>query len=206
MQCKDWTLREGDSLELMNKLAPDSVDGVITDPPYCSGGRTSSERQAPPSKKYQTTGSKAYPEFLGDHRDPRGFLAWCSLWLAAAWRATREGGVLVTFIDWRMLPTMTDAVQAGGWIWRGIVPWYKPWCRPQLGRFGLGEQGAAAARPEGARAAGPGDVAAGAEHRSEARGAKAAAGDARARADRRAGAGWCSTRSPAQEPRTRRAG
>jgi site-specific DNA-methyltransferase (adenine-specific) len=43
--------------------------------------------------------------------------------------------VLVTFIDWRMLPTMTDAVQAGGWIWRGIVPWYKPWCRPQLGRF-----------------------------------------------------------------------
>ena len=75
---------------------------------------------APPSKKYQTTGSKAYPEFLGDHRDQRGFLAWCSLWLPATWRATREGGVLVTFIDWRMLPTMTDAVQAGGWIWRGI--------------------------------------------------------------------------------------
>ncbi len=135
MQCKDWSLREGDSLELMNKLAPDSVDGVITDPPYCSGGRTSAERQAPPSKKYQTTGSKAYPEFLGDHRDQRGFLAWCSLWLTAAWRATREGGVLVTFIDWRMLPTMTDAVQAGGWIWRGIVPWHKPACRPQLGRF-----------------------------------------------------------------------
>lgn len=71
MQYKDWSLREGDSLELMNKLAPDSIDGVVTDPPYCSGGRTSSERQAPPSKKYQTTGSKAYPEFLGDHRDQR---------------------------------------------------------------------------------------------------------------------------------------
>lgn len=41
----------------------------------------------------------------------------------------------MAFIDWRMLPTMTDAVQAGGWIWRGIVPWYKPVCRPQLGRF-----------------------------------------------------------------------
>src|SRR4051812_33511080 len=133
MQCKDWMLREGNSLELMNKLAPDSVDGVITDP-YCSGGRTNSERQAPPTRKYLTS-DKAYPEFLGDHRDQRGFLAWCSLWLAAAWRATREGGVLVTFIDWRMLPTMTDAVQAGGWIWRGIVPWHKPACRPQLGRF-----------------------------------------------------------------------
>jgi site-specific DNA-methyltransferase (adenine-specific) len=98
MQYKDWSLREGDSLELMNKLAPDSVDGVVTDPPYCSGGRTGSERQAPPSKKY-LGGHKVYPEFLGDHRDQRGFLAWCSLWLAAAWRATREGGVLVTFID-----------------------------------------------------------------------------------------------------------
>jgi hypothetical protein len=42
MQYKDWSLREGDSLELMNKLAPDSVDGVITDPPYCSGGRRGS--------------------------------------------------------------------------------------------------------------------------------------------------------------------
>jgi site-specific DNA-methyltransferase (adenine-specific) len=58
-------------------------DGVITDPPYCSGGRTSSERQAAPSKKY-LGGNKAYAEFLGDHRDQRGFLAWCSLWLAAA--------------------------------------------------------------------------------------------------------------------------
>jgi DNA modification methylase len=52
MQHNEWTLRESDSLELMNKLAPDSVDGVITDPPYCSGGRTSAERLAPPTKKY----------------------------------------------------------------------------------------------------------------------------------------------------------
>lgn len=134
MKYEHWSLREGDALELLAALPANSVDGVITDPPYCSGGRTASERLAPPSKKY-LGGNKAYPEFVGDHRDQRGFLAWCSLWLAAAWRATRESGVLVTTIDWRMLPTLTDAVQAGGWIWRGIVPWYKPVCRPQRGRF-----------------------------------------------------------------------
>lgn len=134
MKYKDWSLQEGDALELLATLPADSVDGVVTDPPYCSGGRTSSERKAPPSKKY-LGGNRTYPEFVGDHRDQRGFLAWCSLWLAAAWRATREGGVLVTTIDWRMLPTMSDAVQAGGWIWRGIVPWHKTYCRPQLGRF-----------------------------------------------------------------------
>ena len=39
-------------------------------------------------------------------------------------------------IDWRMLPTMTDAVQMAGWTWRGIVVWDKTnGCRPQLSRF-----------------------------------------------------------------------
>jgi site-specific DNA-methyltransferase (adenine-specific) len=31
---------------------------------------------------------------------------------------------------------MTDAVQAGGWVWRGIVVWDKTEaCRPAMGRF-----------------------------------------------------------------------
>jgi len=37
--------------------------------------------------------------------------------------------------DWRQLPTMTDAVQCGGWIWRNIVTWWKPGIRMQRGRF-----------------------------------------------------------------------
>jgi site-specific DNA-methyltransferase (adenine-specific) len=156
MQCKKWMVREGNSLEVMNQLAPGSLDGVVTDPPYCSGGRTSSERLAPPSKKY-LGGRKAFPEFLGDDRDQRGFLAWCSLWLASAWRATREGGVLVAFIDWRMLPTMSDAVQAGGWIWRDralvqdLVPATARVLSQRVRVRGLGEQGTAAARTAGKR-------------------------------------------------------
>ncbi|MDD0864486.1 site-specific DNA-methyltransferase, partial [Xylella fastidiosa subsp. multiplex] len=51
-------------------------------------------------------------------------------------RVTRPGGVLLVFTDWRMLPTLTDAVQSAGWAWQGIVVWDKtPACRPQLGRF-----------------------------------------------------------------------
>jgi site-specific DNA-methyltransferase (adenine-specific) len=45
------------------------------------------------------------------------------------------GGVVAAFIDWRMLPTMTDAIQAGGWTWRGVGVWHKTFSRPQLGRF-----------------------------------------------------------------------
>lgn len=39
------------------------------------------------------------------------------------------------FTHWRQLPTSTDYMQTGGWVWRGIVPWCKPDARPQLGRF-----------------------------------------------------------------------
>lgn len=40
------------------------------------------------------------------------------------------------FTDWRQLPATTDAVQAAGWLWRGIIPWDKTEAvRPQLGRF-----------------------------------------------------------------------
>ncbi len=39
------------------------------------------------------------------------------------------------FTDWRQLPSTTDAIQAGGWVWRGIVPWNKTEAtRPQMGR------------------------------------------------------------------------
>lgn len=30
------------------------------------------------------------------------------------------------FTDWRQLPSATDAVQAGGWVWRGLGVWQKP--------------------------------------------------------------------------------
>ena len=30
---------------------------------------------------------------------------------------------------------MTDAVQAAGWAWRGIVAWDKQNARPQIGKF-----------------------------------------------------------------------
>lgn len=136
-----WEVRNCDSLRELRVLDQESIDAVVTDPPYSSGGMTRGDRMAQPSVKYQNSESAAeYPEFFGDSRDQRGFLAWTSLWMAEAWRATRTGGVIAVFSDWRMLPTMTDAVQAGGWVWRGILPWCKPSHRPQKGRFGAGAE------------------------------------------------------------------
>jgi len=131
-----WTLACADSLLWLHAAETESVDAVVTDPPYSSGGQHRGDRTAATSAKYQNSDSAIeYPEFNGDTRDQRGYLAWCSLWLAEAWRITKPGGVGIVFTDWRMLPTATDAFQAGGWVWRGIVPWTKPGARPHLGRF-----------------------------------------------------------------------
>lgn len=43
---------------------------------------------------------------------------------------------MFTFIDWRNLPCMIDAVQIGGWVYRGIIPWDKTEAaRPVKGWF-----------------------------------------------------------------------
>ncbi len=120
-------LRHGDALILLRELTDESVDLVLTDPPYSSGGMFRGDRAGrTTNEKYVQTGTFAERvDFDGDSRDQRGFLAWASLWLAECWRATKVGGSCLVFTDWRQLPTLTDAVQAGGWIWRGIVVWDK---------------------------------------------------------------------------------
>lgn len=130
-----WHMLRGDSLLALRDLPAESVDALITDPPYSSGGAFRGDRQAQSSAKYVSTSTETeYPEIVGDNRDQRAYLAWCSLWLAECLRIARDGAFVALFTDWRQLPTTTDALQAGGWCWRGIASWCKPSARPQMGR------------------------------------------------------------------------
>lgn len=90
------------------------------------------------AEKYLSGGSKQaeyLPQFAGDNRDQRAFGYWCALWLGECLRIVRPGRAAVLFTDWRQLAITTDAIQAGGWVMRGIAPWIKPSSRPQMGRF-----------------------------------------------------------------------
>lgn len=128
------TIYHGDMFDVLPTLS--GIGAVITDPPYSSGGAFRGDRAQQTSTKYVQTTTEAYrPEFAGDNRDQRSFLVWCSLWLNAARRASLSGAPLCAFIDWRQLPTMTDAVQAGGWVWRNLATWHKPGIRMVRGRF-----------------------------------------------------------------------
>ena len=54
------TLVNGDSLTILSEMPTESVDAILTDPPYSSGGMSMSARQADPADKYQSSGCKRH--------------------------------------------------------------------------------------------------------------------------------------------------
>ena len=136
IQFDNGTFYNGDALAILANLPDQSVDAILTDPPYSSGGATLSAKQADPASKYQSNSTRRYyPPMLGDAKDQRSWIMWSMLWLGECWRIAKEGAPLMVFTDWRQLPALTDAIQGAGWRWLGIVPWDKRSARPQIGRF-----------------------------------------------------------------------
>lgn len=156
-----WSLHLGDSLLWLPSLPSESADLLLTDPPFSSGGRFRGDRAVGSVDKYINGESQArlqYPEFFGDTRDQRSMLAWCSLWLAECWRILRDGATVALFADWRQTPLMSDALQAGGFVWRGIIAWDKTeaartvaagWPRHQCEYILWGTKGPLPERPAG---------------------------------------------------------
>ena len=132
----DATLYHADCFEELPLLS--HIDAVITDPPYSSGGFTRGDRTLATSAKYQSSGLKTYfNDFSGDNKDQRSWIMWSSIWLSLAFRASCPGAMFCVFSDWRQLPSISDALQSGGLVWRGVAVWDKTegFGRPMPDRF-----------------------------------------------------------------------
>ncbi|MGC6061336.1 DNA-methyltransferase [Enterobacter kobei] len=116
------TLYCGDVLDVLPRLTS-GFDALITDPPYSSGGLHKGDRAMPPSEKYANRAY--YADFSGDSRDQRSWAFWSTRWMSMAARLLRPGAYCMVFTDWRQLPTLTDVLQTGGILWRGVVVWDK---------------------------------------------------------------------------------
>ena len=131
-----WTILHGDAPRIIRSFRPGVFDAVITDPPYASGGWKPSEKNRTTNQKYSSMSKEnALPDFDGDQKDQRSWTNWMADWLSDARKACRDGAPICLFIDWRQYPSITDALQWAGWIWRGVAVWDKLTCRPQKGRF-----------------------------------------------------------------------
>lgn len=123
------TLYHGDCMDVLQHLE-EQVDALITDPPYSSGGMVRGDRtNQTTAEKYVQSGNALDAEqnmdFSGDNRDARSWGFWVSCWLTLVQERMKPGGYALCFTDWRQLPMLTDAFQAGGFVWRGLVPWDK---------------------------------------------------------------------------------
>lgn len=125
-------LINGDSVNVL-----DTLDGgysmIVADPPYASGGGSIREKQRPTGEKYAK--DSRFHDFDGDARDQRSWVSWMAKWMGEARNLCQDNAMIAVFTDWRQLPSVTDALQWAGWLWRGVVVWDKVNPRPQLARY-----------------------------------------------------------------------
>lgn len=129
------TIYHGEACATLKTLDAEQASVVIADPPYSSGGIMRSDRNQSTAAKYQRSGIRVLEDFTGDNRDQRAWTSWAANWLWESLRVTQPSGLCFVFTDWRQLPATTDALQWGGWVWRGLITWHKPSGRRLQNRF-----------------------------------------------------------------------
>lgn len=131
-------LLQGDCLEIMKEIPDGSVDMVLADPPYSSGGLFAGDRKASTRTKYcdkDYNGSARFQNFSGDNMDQRSFTEFMRSVLSKCRQKAKPESICAVFVDWRNIASMIDAIQAAGWIYRGIACWNKGNARNIPGRY-----------------------------------------------------------------------
>lgn len=116
------TLYHGDCLEVMAGLDDASIDTVLTDPPYSSGGRRENARSL---RKSMTRGVEDDDWIRGDAMSTNGFVYLLRLCGIQWRRALKPGGHALSFIDWRMAPSLCAALETADLRQHPILIWDK---------------------------------------------------------------------------------
>jgi len=122
-----WTLFRGDALRRLATLEPESIDAIVTDPPYCAGGFTEKEKQAATSMGIK----KKDAWFVGDNMGTAGLCFLLRSIASEALRILKPGGSLLMFCDWRMVAALAPALESAGLRHQNLIVWDK-------GSIGLG--------------------------------------------------------------------
>lgn len=122
------TLYLGDCVEVTQSLDAGSIDVVLTDPPYSSGGRRENARSLRTS---MTRGVSDDDWIRGDAMSTAGF-AYLMRLCAMQWRRLLvPGGHALSFIDWRMCAQLAAALETADLRQHPTLVWDKT-------HFGMG--------------------------------------------------------------------
>ena len=114
---------EGDCIEKMREMPADSVDAVVTDPPYdlLQVSRKGSGRSNEPDNPFGRHGSRG-GGFMGLAWDSTGIAFRPETW-AEVLRVAKPGAFLLAFGGTRTVHRMTTAIEDAGWEIRDVIVW-----------------------------------------------------------------------------------
>ena len=101
-----WELYQGDCLEVMRKIPDESVDAVITDPPYGIDYQSA----------WRTDRSEWKPKIANDKQP----FIW---WLHDAYRITKPAGCLICFCRWDVQEAFKQAIEWAGFKVKSQIIW-----------------------------------------------------------------------------------
>lgn len=135
------TLYHGDCIDTMRRMPANSVDAIVTDPPYALefmgkdwdafGTDTSNGyREKPRITKRVESDPDAVSAYAGaqgggvnSYQAGRPFQTWCAEWAAEALRVLKPGGHLVAFGAPRTYHRLTAGIEDAGFEIRDTIAW-----------------------------------------------------------------------------------
>lgn len=122
----------GDCLDVMRTMADNSVDAIVTDPPYDLTSRDGRDvrRASPDPKQRANIGG-----FMGMRWDGTGVAFQVDTW-AAAYRILKPGGHLLAFSGTRTSHRMVCAIEDAGFEIRDSIVWMYGSGFPEIARRG----------------------------------------------------------------------
>jgi site-specific DNA-methyltransferase (adenine-specific) len=119
------TIYHADGVQVVSDLPRDSVDVVVTDPPYSSGARQSAQMRSRGSMRREE-GKWGKDKWIGsDNLSAHGFAMLVRLFSVECFRVTKVDGHLFSFIDWRQWPVLAGTTESAGWTLRTCLTWDK---------------------------------------------------------------------------------
>ncbi|MGD9734220.1 MAG: site-specific DNA-methyltransferase [Solirubrobacterales bacterium] len=109
-------LLEGDCLEMLGKLEPESVDAIVTDPPYGIGF----QHERWDSSAIREAAAQAGHDRLNPNE---AFEAWCRIWASECRRVMKPGAFLAAFGSPRTYHRLACGVEDAGLEVRDTLMW-----------------------------------------------------------------------------------